>query len=129
MTSWLNIMAVAAGGACGAVCRHFVTVAAMAVPGGTSLWGTTIANVLGCGLLGGLAEYGLVEGNLTRNWTLALRVGFLGSLTTFSTFAAESAVTAGEGRPAAATAYVLANLVGGWTALLGTTWMVRGWMT
>ncbi|QDV62691.1 fluoride efflux transporter FluC [Crateriforma conspicua] len=129
MTTWMNLGAIAAGGAVGATCRYLVTVAAMAVPGGSSLWGTTIVNVLGCGLLGGLAEFSLIHGNLPPAIALALRVGFLGSLTTFSTFAAESAATAGEGRLGVASVYVLTNLLVGWAVLLGSASMVRGWMS
>lgn len=129
MTSWLNVAAVAAGGAVGAVGRYLITMVALAAPGGTTLWGTTAANLVGCGLLGGLAEYSLLDGgwHLSR-WWLACRVGFLGSLTTFSTFAAESAVAAGEARWAVAVLYVAVNLLGGWALLIGSAAAVRGWL-
>ena len=129
MTSWLNLAAVAAGGAGGAVSRYLITLAAAAVPGGSPLWGTAIANVLGCAAIGALAEYTLLEKVWPARASLALRVGFLGSLTTFSTFAAESTGLATSGRTVAAAIYVAANLLIGWGALATAAMLVRAWLT
>ena len=90
--------------------------------------GTTIANVLGCALIGALTAYGAVDGNLSDRAALALRVGFLGGLTTFSSFAAESAAVAGEGHRLTSGIYVCANLFLGWAALMLTTSLVKGWI-
>lgn len=128
MTTWLNLAAIACGGAVGAVCRYGITIAAMAFPGGSSLWGTTVANVVGCGLLGALAEYSLLEGNLSPKFALACRVGFLGSLTTFSTFTAESVTSWGGGRPGVTMVYVAANLLLGVIALLFGAAIVRHYL-
>ncbi len=128
MTSWLNLAAIAAGGALGSVSRYLITIASAAVPGGSSMLGTTIANVLGCALIGALTAYGAVDGNLSDRAALALRVGFLGGLTTFSSFAAESAAVAGEGHWLTSGIYVCANLFLGWAALMLTTSLVKGWI-
>lgn len=125
MTTWLNLVMIACGGAAGAVCRYGITMAAVAFPGGSTLWGTTVANVLGCGLLGALAEYSLIEGNLSPKFALACRVGFLGSLTTFSTFTAESVTSWVDGRPAVTMTYVAANLLLGVIALFSAAAVVR----
>lgn len=129
MTSWFNLAVVATGGACGAVSRYLITLAAAAVPGGSSFWGTAIANILGCAAIGALAEYSLMEKTLSMRASLALRVGFLGSLTTFSTFAAESVSLAESGRIVAAGAYVAANLLIGWGAIILSAVLVRAWLT
>jgi len=129
MTTWLNLAAVAVGGALGAVSRYGITLAASSVPGGSTLWGTTLSNLIGCAAIGALGELSLIEGTFPPRVVLAVRVGFLGSLTTFSTFAAESTVLAGTGRMPAAGIYVVANLVLGWTVLIGAAAVVKGWLT
>ncbi|TWU35131.1 fluoride efflux transporter FluC [Novipirellula artificiosorum] len=128
MTTWSNLVAVAAGGACGAVARYGITLTAIAIPGSSAMVGTTIANVIGCAAIGGLAEYCAASAAISPAALLGLRVGFLGALTTFSTFAAESIFLADEQRWLAASVYVAANLFLGWAALLGTLVLVKGWM-
>ena len=91
--------------------------------------GTTVSNVLGCGLIGALIAYGAVDNNLSERMALAIRVGFLGGLTTFSTFAAESAGLTTEGRWLVSGLYVTANLFLGWGALFLGSSLVRGWMS
>jgi CrcB protein len=129
MTSWLNLIAVAGGGAIGSITRYLVTAGSAALPGGSTMLGTTIVNVLGCAAIGGFAEYVLATGHLPERTQLALKVGFLGGLTTFSTFAGESAALADTGRWAACGLYVISNLFLGWTALVVTAALVKGWMT
>lgn len=128
MSVWLNMAVIALGGAVGAVCRYLITVAAVAVPGGSTMWGTTIANLLGCAAIGALSEYSLLDESMSDRALLAVRVGFLGSLTTFSTFAAESTALVAEDRLGAGI-YVGANLLLGWTCLLVSAAIVKGWMT
>ncbi len=129
MTTWLNLMAVATGGAVGAVCRYLITVASLTIPGGSTLIGTTAVNVIGCAALGGFVEAVLVINSVSERSQLLIRVGFLGSLTTFSTFAGESAALAGEGRWLVFGLYFATNVFLGWTALVLTAMLVKGWLT
>lgn len=129
MTTWLNLAAVAAGGALGSVSRYLIALVAAAIPGGTTMLGTTVANVLGCAAIGALAEYSLVEGFVSARTRLTLQVGFLGGLTTFSTFAAESAALAANGRWTGASIYVAANLLIGWVALVIAATLVKEWLS
>ena len=128
MVSWLNLAAIGLAGAAGSLCRYGVTLAAVALPGGSTVYGTLIVNVLGCALLGALTALGPIHSEWGQRLVLALRVGFLGSLTTFSTFAAESSTLAELGRWGASGAYTLANLVLGWLALFIAGGIVRGWI-
>ena len=128
MTSWLNLAAIALGGAIGSLCRYGVTLTAAALPGGSTMLGTTIVNIVGCGLLGALSSLDPNQSESIERLMLAVRVGFLGSLTTFSTFAAESSLLAGEGRWGASGTYVLANLVLGYLALILAGNLVRWWI-
>ena len=129
MTTWLNLLAVATGGAVGSVCRYLITVASIAIPGGSTLLGTTLVNVVGCAAIGGFAEVVLVTNSVSERTQLPIRVGFLGGLTTFSTFAGESAALADEGRWFACGVYVAVNLLLGWAALVLTAMLVKGWLT
>ena len=129
MTTWLNLLAVATGGAVGSVCRYLITVASIAIPGGWTLLGTTLVNVVGCAAIGGFAEVVLVTNSVSERTQLLIRVGFLGGLTTFSTFAGESAALADEGRWFACGVYVAVNLLLGWAALVLTAMLVKGWLT
>lgn len=127
MTQWLDLTLVAIGGAVGAVSRYLITMIAVAVPGGATPWGTTAANLLGCAGLAAAMEYSLIEGGLSPRASLAIRVGFLGSLTTFSTFAAE-AITLGEaGRGVLSAIYLTANMAGGFAAFWFVSSLIRGW--
>ena len=135
MTTWLNLVAIGLGGAVGSVCRYLITVAAAAVPGGSMFLGTALVNVIGCAALGAILEYlritqdSLMESNISLRTSLALRFGFLGAFTTFSTFAADSFQLYETGRWLAGGIYVAANFLIGLLALVLAATLVKGWMT
>ncbi len=110
------------------MCRYGLTLAVTSLPGGSNVLGTTFVNVLGCALLGGLTALGPAETAAAERLSLAIRVGFLGSLTTFSTLAAESSTLASSGRWGGASGYVLANLVIGWLVFGMASSLVKGWI-
>ena len=85
--------------------------------------------MIGCAALGGFVEAVLVINSVSERSQLLIRVGFLGSLTTFSTFAGESAALAGEGRWLVFGLYFATNVFLGWTALVFTAMLVKGWLT
>lgn len=128
MTTWFNLLVVAGGGALGSVIRYMIATGSAAIPGGSSMFGTTIANVLGCAALGAFAQYSLLDGMVSEKLRLGIQVGFLGGLTTFSTFAAESSALASGGRMPLASLYVAANLLLGWAALMIAAAAVKGSM-
>jgi CrcB protein len=84
-----KILCVAAGGALGAISRYAVGLWAAARLGQFFPWGTFIVNLSGCALIGLLA---VIVGALPDHGYLRplIVTGFLGALTTFSTFCFES---------------------------------------
>ncbi len=121
MTTWTNLVVVAAGGALGSMGRYLIGLAAVAIPGGSSLWGTVFANVLGCALIGAFATYvdlrNAGDEIFSERWRLAIQIGFLGGLTTYSTLAAEKAMLIGSARLGVGSLYIAANLFLGWIVL------------
>ncbi len=83
-------LAVALGAIGGALCRYYTSQAIARWLGTPSPHGTLLINVTGCFLLGVLAQR-LEKGALIAPEVLLLAAtGFLGSYTTFSTYALES---------------------------------------
>ncbi|QDS97254.1 fluoride efflux transporter FluC [Adhaeretor mobilis] len=116
----MNVLAIAIGGALGAVCRHGVNVACKAWLGVNFAYGTLAVNVLGCFLLGLLIP---LSGTTPSNarWSpamhSALTIGFLGALTTFSTFGFETASHMENAQHHLAATNVALNLVLGVAAV------------
>jgi CrcB protein len=109
---------IAVAGALGALCRWAVARLSNALLGDYFAWGTLIVNILGCFLLGFLMHFGLVSDKLSATTRTALTVGFLGALTTFSTFSYETVKFIEDGNWTAAGANIGANLVIGLAATL-----------
>lgn len=83
------LLAVALGGAVGAVGRHLISTQIYQLIGGTFPWGTLAANVIGCAVLGSLVELMALVWSPTEEIRAFLTVGMLGALTTFSAFSLE----------------------------------------
>lgn len=102
----LALLAVAAGGALGAVLRWAATSAA---PDGSGFpWTTLAINVTGSLALALLPAVAAIRRR--RLLTVALGPGLLGGFTTFSAYAEQGRGLLGEGRPWAALAYLLGTV-------------------
>lgn len=86
----MSIVLVAVGGGIGAVTRYLVSTWAAARFGSDFPYGTLIVNMVGCFIIG--AFMSLVTERVIVNpyWRLFVSVGFLGGLTTFSSFSYET---------------------------------------
>jgi len=86
---WKPILAIAFGGSLGAVLRWWLGLALNAyfpaIPPGT-----LAANLIGGYLIGVALEFFLQHALLPAEWRLFVITGFLGGLTTFSTFSGEA---------------------------------------
>jgi len=75
--------------------------------------GTLAVNLLGCFLLGGVAEYALQHLAIPPDWRIGITVGFIGAFTTFSTFVYESSRMLEEGDWLKMALYVSLSVAGG----------------
>ena len=107
----IKLFIVGLGGFIGAVARYALSSWVQRHFQGAFPYGTLLVNVLGCLLIGGLMAF--AEGRLwlSPNLRLLLTVGFLGSLTTFSTFGFETLELLDKGALKIAAAYVTGSLV------------------
>lgn len=85
-----KIMMVAVGGGVGAVARYLVSLWAAERFGATFPYGTLIANVVGCFIIGIFMTLATERFIVSPHWRLLVAVGFLGGLTTFSSFSYET---------------------------------------
>ncbi len=84
------MLAIAGGGALGALSRFWVSNAVYHLLGKGFPWGTLTVNVLGSFAMGLLFVLFLERLAAAPEWRAAVLVGFLGALTTFSTFSMET---------------------------------------
>ncbi|MGP1628791.1 MAG: fluoride efflux transporter CrcB [Giesbergeria sp.] len=83
----LNVFSICAGASLGALARWRLGL--WLSPGGLLPWGTLAANLIGGYLIGLAVGVFQVLPQLDPAWRLALITGFLGALTTFSSFSVE----------------------------------------
>jgi CrcB protein len=94
----IQIVFVAFAGAAGALSRWGIGRLAVCLLGASFPYGTLIVNILGCFLIGLIMHLGLTTARISETTRIALTVGFLGALTTFSSFSYETLVMAEQGR-------------------------------
>ncbi|WP_448555419.1 fluoride efflux transporter CrcB [Thalassotalea montiporae] len=102
---------VALGGACGASLRFFISQLVLNWLGKGFPFATLIVNISGSfimGLLYGLIEQGVIEVAITRT---LIGIGFLGALTTFSTFSLDTVLLIQHGEYFKAVTNILLNVV------------------
>ena len=83
----LSVLAICVGASVGALCRWGLGL--WLTPGGVIPWGTLAANLMGGYLIGVCIAAFQAMPQLDPVWRLLIITGFLGGLTTFSSFSAE----------------------------------------
>ncbi len=114
----INLLAVAAGGAVGALSRYGLVLVVSRLGFTGFPWATLIANVSGSfliGLIWALLEH---KSMLETPWRALLIVGLLGGFTTFSSFSLETLTMMQQLRWGAVLGNVTLNLVGCLVAVL-----------
>lgn len=122
MSLWL---AVAAGGALGALARWLMVVQVTRLLGAGFPAGTMVVNVLGSlamGLVAALLAQGL---SLSAELRAFLTVGFLGGFTTFSTYSLDAVGLAERGEWAGAAFYTAGSVALGVLAFLAGARLAR----
>ena len=105
----LQLASVALGGAIGAMMRFSLTLIFPFVPGQMPI-ASLVANVAGC-LIMGSVYFWLEHGTLNSAFKPLIVAGFLGALTTFSTFALEAWLLLQHNAHLVAIVHVLVNVV------------------
>lgn len=104
-------LAVAAGGAVGALLRYWLSAASHALLGTAFPYGTLVVNGVGSLAMGFFSVFLFERVGLGPEWRAALLVGLLGAFTTFSTFSLETFHLVENGARMRAAANVAANVV------------------
>ncbi len=115
----MQIVAIALGGAIGAVMRYGLSTAVYNLLGRGFPYGTLAVNVIGSVLMGFLFVYLTEKAALPPVWRAALLVGVLGAFTTFSTFSIETVALMEQ----AAWLKVLGNILLSVVLCIGGAWL------
>ncbi len=115
----LKLLAVAVGGSIGATTRYVVSTWAAERFGTGFPYGTLIVNVVGCFIIGIFMVATTEKFIINPYWRLIVTVGFVGGLTTFSSFSYETFQLMEDSSLTLVMYNVLSNLVFGFVA----TWL------
>ncbi len=119
-----NILLVVLAGGIGSAARYLFSIWAAKWLGTGFAWGTLGVNLIGCLLIGFV--YSLAEKSvISPSVRLCVMTGFVGGLTTFSTFALESANYFRNGELLLGLANLAANDLGGLLLVVIGIWLGR----
>ena len=120
-----TVLAIAAGGALGAVARYYVSIGTGVVLGTAFPWGTLVVNLIGCFAMGVLVELMAITWSPSAELRAFLTVGILGALTTFSAFSLDVALLHGRGEMLLGGIYILASVAASLGGVFGGMSLIR----
>jgi CrcB protein len=118
------LLAIALGGAVGALLRFFVA-SAIQQPTHTFPVGIMIVNITGGFIMGVIVELSALKLHLAPELRAFLTVGILGGYTTFSTFSLDSVLLIQRGEYASAATYIIGSTALSILAVFTGLWLVR----
>lgn len=119
------LIAVAAGGAAGALLRYWVSHHLLIWSSAGFPWATFTVNAIGSLLIGIVYVLMIEKLDVSHEWRGAISVGILGALTTFSTFSLETLRLIESGEVSTAIVNVLANVLVCLAACALGLWVTR----
>lgn len=119
MPAFVQLGAIAAGGALGAVARFGVSTGVYRLLGREFPWGTLAVNLSGSLLMGALFVLFIERSLVAAEWRSAVLIGFLGAFTTFSTFSLETLALVEQGEAVRALLNIGLSLL----LCLGACWL------
>ena len=120
-----TFVAVAIGGAVGALARFGCSSALATTFGRSFPYGTLFVNVIGSAVLGTLFVVLVERASAAQEWRALLMTGMLGAFTTFSTFSLETLALIEQGASGRALANVALNVGGCLGACALGIWAAR----
>ncbi|HCC54342.1 MAG TPA: fluoride efflux transporter CrcB [Desulfobulbaceae bacterium] len=105
------VLLIAGFGALGCVTRYYLSGWAYDLFGRSFPYGTLAVNILGAFIIGLIMEFGMRSTLLPTNLRIGLTIGFLGGLTTFSTFSYETFKLLEDGELFVATTNILSSVI------------------
>jgi CrcB protein len=125
METLTKILAIAAGGAFGAVTRHLINISPLQNYFKPFPFPTFLINITGSFLIGFLLVLFTEKFEINENLRFALIVGFLGAYTTFSTFEMEIWSLIKENLYVTAFAYLFSSVFVGFAGVVLGVWLAR----
>jgi fluoride exporter len=114
-----TVLFIAGFGALGCLARYFLSGWVYALLGRGFPYGTFAVNIFGAFFIGLVMEFSMRSTMISQNLRIGLAIGFLGGLTTFSTFSFETFKLLEDGQFVVALANVLLSV----TVCLLFTWL------
>ena len=121
----INLIAVASGGALGAVARYLTGTLTLRLLGPAFPWGTLTVNIVGSLIMGLFIAWLAKRSGTGHELKLFVATGFLGGFTTFSAFSLDVANLVEKGASAAAAGYILASVMLAILAVFAGLWAGR----
>ena len=105
------LLAVAVGGAIGAIARFQLSQSFIKSFSGDFIYNIMVANIVGCFLMGVCYEFMNLKMNVGVEWRAFFMVGVLGAFTTFSSFALDVFILVERGNFLNAGMYILSSVL------------------